>query len=971
MLYHRCLALSLCLLLTGVRGGPAQPTEPATEQLAAQAPSTMPSTATPSTVELTTTSTAPAAGAADTSPLWRPAEADAKFRLDLQRRMPSGGRTAGPYEQVRITAGIGSYVYLARDVAPALVVAETQPSVWIRSDRPGLQLIARVVLPRTADPRTGQPLTTLIRGSSYNQVGAWQQLQVTDIPTWLTRQARILRSQVGPSVDTREAYVDQLLVNIYGGQGKTTIACEDPQFAGFVPRVAASSSVAAGAASSTSSQVRQVGALEPLAAPATRAREVKINGSVLLVDGRPFLPRILQHQGEPLEVVRGLGFNAIAVDAPPSDELLAEAQKFDIWLVCPPPALEQIPTTDGGLLMRELPAAYDMVLSWNLGSGLSSRQLESTTSLAKQLRLADGKRARPLICSAEAELRAFSRHVDIVVAHRDPLGTSLELADYATWLRERPRFARPGTPLWTMIQTQPAGALQNQLVAMGAGAADVPLEEESIRLLVHTALAAGARGLSFQSSRRLDGSEPATRLRALLLEQINLELELAEPWAAGGSLMTMATTADAQLTAAVLQTERARLLLPQRGGSGAQQVPRLASPGPVSFVVPGVPESQNVYELTPGGMQPMRHRRVTGGMMVTLDEFSFSSRVLITSDPLVIDSLSRRLAKVAPRAAQLQRELAGRTSLMVDEANRQLPPLAKGPATLLAAKASLETADRLLAASDFRGSYNASRRTLELLGQFKRTHWERVASGAANGIDNLATLTGAGPGAAGQAGNQPIVSQPLAVTFGTLAQLTPLQSELQAARRTANLLVAGDFEDLKQLVAAGWQHFQRPQASLQTEVELSATSPAVGKQSLRMVARAAEAGEAGSALVETPPLWITSAPVYVEAGAWLCLKAKVKVPRTITGSVDGLLVLDSLGGEALAQRIALSPEWKEVTLYRVAPAAGPVTITFALTGVGEAWVDDVSVQAIERLSVGRLDTPRPLPTVGPAAMPLR
>ena len=49
----------------------------------------------------------------------------------------------------------GSYVYFAHDVGRPRIIDELAPSVWIKSDRPGLQMAARVVLPRAVDPRSG------------------------------------------------------------------------------------------------------------------------------------------------------------------------------------------------------------------------------------------------------------------------------------------------------------------------------------------------------------------------------------------------------------------------------------------------------------------------------------------------------------------------------------------------------------------------------------------------------------------------------------------------------------------------------------------------------------------------------------------------------------------------------------------------------------------------------------------------
>ena len=86
------------------------------------------------------------------------------------------------------------------------MIDELAPSVWIKSDRPGLQLAARIVLPRTADPRTGRPVTTIVAGSGYTDVGRWQQLRLEGIPRLLTRQVHLLRMQLGPQVDDREAY---------------------------------------------------------------------------------------------------------------------------------------------------------------------------------------------------------------------------------------------------------------------------------------------------------------------------------------------------------------------------------------------------------------------------------------------------------------------------------------------------------------------------------------------------------------------------------------------------------------------------------------------------------------------------------------------------------------------------------------------------------------------------------------------
>ncbi len=86
--------------------------------------------------------------------------------------------------------------------------------------------------------------------------------------------------------------------------------------------------------------------------------------------------------------------------------------------------------------------------------------------------------------------------------------------------------------------------------------------------------------------------------------------------------------------------------------------------------------------------------------------------------------------------------------------------------------------------------------------------------------------------------------------------------------------------------------------------------------------------------------------MQVEAGQIVCIHGWVQVPAAITGSTDGLLVVDSLSGECLADRIGQTKGWRQFALYRVAPRSGPMCVTFALSGMGEAWLDDVEIQVI-------------------------
>ena len=167
---------------------------------------------------------------------WQTGDADVRYQTLRHQRVAGDAHSGQGSELIQIAGGAGSFVYFSHDIGSARIVAEFAPRVWIKSDRPGIQLLAHVVLPHTADPRTGKPAAVLLRGTSYTATGAWQMLQMTDTPLLLTRQLRVLQAEMKSQVDGREAYVDQLLLNVYGGPGETTVDIDDLEIAGMVSR---------------------------------------------------------------------------------------------------------------------------------------------------------------------------------------------------------------------------------------------------------------------------------------------------------------------------------------------------------------------------------------------------------------------------------------------------------------------------------------------------------------------------------------------------------------------------------------------------------------------------------------------------------------------------------------------------------------------------------------------------------------
>jgi len=917
----------------------------------------------------------PPATAADQPPTseltWSVGTADTHPRVVSHGRSPAASRRGVRFEAVILEAVAGTTLRLETAIRQVAVIDEWSAAVWVRANRPGLRLAARVELPDFVSAKTGRPVTVLLPGPSSTEVERWTQLQVADLPRALERRLPALHLEHGPQGTAAGAVVTHLVVDLYSTPGRYEIDVEDPVITGGVPAVAVRRDLRDDRVQPAAAE----SAAGPVDPPAGLAR------GVVEVAGLPFFPRALDHNGEPLERIAALGFNCIRLQEPATGELLAAARAAGLWVICPPPAIPAIDPRDPD----SMPALrnWDRVLMWDLGSGLSEADVEPLAEQARRVRGCDLRAGRPLIAAADSDLRSISRHVDMLVARRTVLGTSLELIDYVTWLRERPRLTRPGTPLLATLSTEidPQAASQAAALA-GVGGRGLAVDPESLGLAALSAVAAGVRGILFTSSRRIDGDDHESRLRAAAAREMNLRLAVLEPWAAAGRFSAAAQTSDPEVRAVVIEAARARMVVAWRCGQGAQICPRRydgAMPKddtPLTILVPGAPEAHRAWEVGCGGLRPMRQRRVTGGVAVTLDHFTSHALVLVSGEAAVTAHVQDRLRKAAAAELDSARTLAG--LVLADDAALlgRLAPTALGnlPVAAMLGEAQRNALEAEgLAATEPDVATAKYRRATAICGQFERLAWERGVQGTGSMLSLMAS--------------------PLAIADSTLAEQWQFTTAVAAAVPGEELLAGGGMERVDDLAAGGWRHFARPEPALRTVVEISRSRPFAGGGCLRLQAAATAADEA-PIVVETPPLWVTTPPLAAPAGKLVEISARVWVPRPIRGSVDGLLVFDSLGGPALAERVGVTRDWVRIALYRiVSPAAAgePLVVTFALTGLGEALIDEVSVRVLEHgaaappvtpvsstagsgfPSPGELlpspAMPRPTPTVRPEAAP--
>ncbi|MBC7852064.1 MAG: hypothetical protein IAF94_01395, partial [Pirellulaceae bacterium] len=238
-----------------------------------------------------------------TVPSWRLRPGDCGVRLLSQQRTFQASHSGNGSEYLRLHVGNGTLVPLSHPIGKAAIIAELAPSVWVKSDKPNIQMMLRVVFPKTIDDATGEPLADFIPGDSYTDVGRWQELKVTNVPDKLNKAVWSRRRQLvveKKKLDESGAYIDMVVLNAFSSPGNIDLWLDDLEIQGYV------SLDDKGNGQNPSTTAKQ---------PGMESRDPRggasMQGSLLMVSGRPMMPRVIQHNGEPLEWLHSLGFNTV------------------------------------------------------------------------------------------------------------------------------------------------------------------------------------------------------------------------------------------------------------------------------------------------------------------------------------------------------------------------------------------------------------------------------------------------------------------------------------------------------------------------------------------------------------------------------------------------------------------------------------------------------------------------------------
>jgi hypothetical protein len=881
-------------------------------------------------------------------------------------------------EHIKFDAQQGTYIHYAYPSGKALVNEELAASVWIKSNRPGMQLIARVVLPRERDPQNlDHLLTTYMRGDIYDQVGQWQRVELARPVLLAKTQQQLMQRQLNRAIDFTDAYIDGLILNAYGGPGPTDVWIDDVEIGPIVSGTPAQPGV--GGKGPVEATPTNTGVTRP-----TGRGHVEFSPPTLRVGNHPFFFRGIYVTDTPLDKLRDARFNTVFLPETANTALIREATDRGLFVV---PML-RLANADGKPRQPgELAEAVGRFSSaeklfYFVGNAMKYEQNQFVAQWTQQLRGIESGGC-PFGGDVWDGMLPYSRELGLIGAHRWPLMTTLELSRYREWLTQRRTLANPGVMLWTSVQTHlPEGITQAIYDRSPDGNFADPIgpQAEHVQLLTYTALAAGARGLVYSSDRFLADSHQG-RDRLLACALMNMELEMLEPMLAGASdAPEIADTATSEVKAAVIRSPLGILVLPVWEGPFSQFVPGQAAVNKLVVLAPPMPNSMQAWLISPADVRHLKTERAAGTTKVTVPEFGLTAAIVFTANTELIARFQQQAKGRRQVAAEWAHDLAAyeldKVVKVHDQLRQQNHTVPDAQSLIADAQRRLKASRNMWDSRAFPEAYLEAQRSMRPLRILMRAEWEK----AVRGTDSPVTT-------------------PYTASYFTLPRHWQLIDEVQpkAAKWDRNVLPGGDFETIAQREQDAW-HLHDPESLDQVELiaqrvgeviepelkkdplpgsdptkstndthptETPADRPAdaptknsgpkyigtiksppqQGKLCAMLKIEPKVKGQVPSALERTV-LYLQSPEVRLRPGTLVRVSGWICIPNTIRASADGALFYDSASGEAFAVRLNDPTPWKQFTLYRRVPASGTMQVTLALTGIGTVFFDDIRIEPL-------------------------
>lgn len=935
----------------------------------------------------------------DDRPKWVREEVDAPVDWLAHDRSDLAARDGTRSERFVFKAGPGSGVYASYAVPRIAVSGDLKISISLRSNLGGMRLLARIVLPEDKDPDTGRPSFVVVAGNSYENVGVWQRLTIENLPTEMERQVRLLRIRTQRKVPTKGAYVERIVVNLYGGAGETTTYLDDLRIAPVDPAVIASR-IAQQTATTEDAEIRNP------AEPKLGVHRVALQGGQLRRDGIGWFFSLIDAPGANWDQLLRMGFDVLSINAGENDEAITDASRMG-FLLAPRVGQGRLVADDDPANViaraRKFPL-QEAVAFWDVGRSLglaidepsTQKQLERNRQVVRSIHdqaAVAATQGRPFsdlvsgqVSGRYAGYAIPQNHLELMAIDPTAWSAAKPFGDVQAYLMQRRDLTTLANPAgilfwgWISARGEPAAARQLWGFDPPPMWGQPRRQPEQLRLEAYLTMSSGFRGMGVRGD--ADLTRAAGRPLLLELGFINEEIDLVEAILSDqqgpiqpiacfppdppmqlskngisdlGSRSIVSQELGAHPTirgAAVnLPEKRGRLVFIADLDEYGQWQPGQMSINNLTVRVPGTAENSTAYLVSPGEVRVLERRRVPGGLQLVIPEFDTTAIILVTTDDNLAEwtkaAVARNRAMASAMAIeQAELQLAWATEIHNRLANDGIGLKDAGQWQTLSME-RIQSARESQAREDFAQAWAESRRALRPLRIMMRDHWlqaYRYFQDVAryNLRDSTAPETAATPALI-----QPMASPGL-IAFNTLPQHYLWCSWIRDGKFTDNAVQGGSFDNPEEIRTAGWINLCR-QAEGRSGAALSAESPGGNGRVLRLnVTRRSDARiDELAAFVDNPVAMVRTHPIKVSPREFVRIRVKVRMPRPQQPGAGGLVVEDSLGGPALAFRsTAAVPEWSEVVIYRRVVDETTMTVKLGLAGDGDVFFDDLRVERL-------------------------
>jgi hypothetical protein len=352
-----------------------------------------------------------------------------RFQLwhsDCKAQLGSSEKTEPGVEVINVSYTQGTFAYLIYPIQPCAAIDDLHATIAIRGAQSGIKIGFRVVFPRSTDPVTHDPLVEVLLGNPSEGRGRWSTSSVSNVESQLEAKRRVLRARFGPSIDLEDPYIDGVVLSVYSLPGTVKLQLDDLHVEGMI------------APNFTLANRFETEGVMPMSSMSVNEQLRTFQATI---------PRVIQYQGESLDLLKSLGFNAIIASDANDPVIIEQANRTQMGVIAPPPEI----------MPNEILANnYKHIRGWSLGMALDQSQLEQTRAQVARVTRFPKVLARPMVGEALEAYGSFSRLSDSL-AVPFPLATRVRSSHEANQVMRsdlRPMAGR-STPITSIVTQMP------------------------------------------------------------------------------------------------------------------------------------------------------------------------------------------------------------------------------------------------------------------------------------------------------------------------------------------------------------------------------------------------------------------------------------------------------------------------------------------------------------------------------------